>query len=1020
MKCLHCGNPLKPNSRFCDRCGCPINHNDGFYSSNCLGNILKPKVRKWPWITGSIMVLLSVAAVIVFIIMSSTPERQGSFDTTASFSTDMRPGFVFDETNVIALAGEPLPVPMVEAVVPASGSVGDKVQICGSHLLDAGLKAVMLGESELNMYTVSDDMVEVFVPFGAQSGKVMLVYAGQTIDAGYFEVIAQQKKLLLEQDISPSIELQTVSADTISITIPGNALEHAQTVRIEQIDNPHPVNLPESVLGTSFSITIGEMRQFNDIVTIEYTLPGSVDGEPSAAYFDEDTSLWDTLPSEVVDGKLSIYTDHLTDFYVYCWGKAIYSPDGNFKIYYQENDKHNYGSSMDDLAQKVGQTLEEARKDYDAKIPAAYREDFLYMGFKDPLDVYLDDAYGDGQYAPLTNNLHLMTNYQSQDDFETMVAHELFHAYQDAVWSELGWIGKMGKSENKWAVEALAELAAYELAFPEKNRQRLLTDGAYSQDPYNTVDMVHEYSMSCFLRYLLRKTNSTFEEMWIYVAGCGKINLNVSLNDFFKSKSNDFISLEMSYMDFWRDVIGNADAPMHAHPEMQFSRRKIYFKPNQHTAELRYQTNNASTTAFNLFAAKAFPENMPVRIFNVACIKSGDNSAMCTQLSGIQNPKDLNNLRVSGGHLWDHVYADASLGDTRQLYTLEQGKNDIVLIGLESVQSNTLYGVKISEIEAQCKPQKLEQAVPGKQQKFEVAFKDIFDYVREVEVVIDFGDGTVKRYAKANETSVFSGYITHTFGENITGDAVTFSMYDVSGGGRELISRLVIPMTEGDAVTLTASPNPAAPGDTVSLSANITDTGYTYQWEFGDGTGDEAKGVAYTSHVYENPGTYSASVTVLDAEGKRYGTAKQTVTVQAPEQTDIEETVPSPEAEQTADYSDIYGTWQCISETYMNAPTNQIWYWVETLQLNPDGTFHYEFVPIVTDVREGKQPDYDSISTNIYEYESGSGTLRIFNEGESASDAFGYLFFDDGLNDDNVYYVNDTLIYSSSVFRKVE
>ena len=218
----------------------------------------------------------------------------------------------------------------------------------------------------------------------------------RAVDAGYFEVLPQQKQLLAEQVIRPSAAAQTVSSDTISVTIPGGALTQEQTVKIEAIADPQPINLPGQATGTAFSVTAGDMHEFNDIVLIDFTLPADMPGEPSAAYFDENTSLWDTLPSEVVDGKLCIYTDHLTDFLVFYWGKAVYSPDGYFKIYYQENDTFNYGSSMDDLAQKVGQTLEEARKDYEAKIPEAYRESFTYLGFKDAMDVYLDSSYQKG------------------------------------------------------------------------------------------------------------------------------------------------------------------------------------------------------------------------------------------------------------------------------------------------------------------------------------------------------------------------------------------------------------------------------------------------------------------------------------------------------------------------------------------------------------------------------------------------------------------------------------------------
>jgi PKD repeat protein len=40
---------------------------------------------------------------------------------------------------------------------------------------------------------------------------------------------------------------------------------------------------------------------------------------------------------------------------------------------------------------------------------------------------------------------------------------------------------------------------------------------------------------------------------------------------------------------------------------------------------------------------------------------------------------------------------------------------------------------------------------------------------------------------------------------------------------------------------------------------------YTCQWDLGDGTTSDACGV---SHIYENPGTYTATITVTDATGQ--------------------------------------------------------------------------------------------------------------------------------------------------------
>ncbi len=1020
MYCPRCGNKIKTGSRFCNICGLNI---QGASGSPPIAVPPNPRQKKSPWVISIILSITALVAVAILIMVDfekqPVPDLVIKNDFT-SFSTEIPSGFVFDGTEPIVISGEPVLTPTVSGIAPATGSIGTKVRINGSNLINIRLTSVMIGKTEMNLYTVSDDVIEAVVPFDAQSGDISIVYADHTLDAGAFEVIPQQKQLLAESVVQPSADAQTISTDTVSVTVPGGTLTQAQTVQIESIADPQPINLPETITGTAFSITVGDVHEFDDIILIDLTLPTDMPGEPSAAYFDESTSLWDTLPSEVVDGRLYIYTDHLTDFFVFYWGKAIYSPDGCFKIYYQENDNFSYAnaSSMDDLAQQIGIALEEARKDYEEKIPAAYRENFTYLGITDAMDVYLDSGYSKGTYNAMTNNILLPTSFPSIDDFETMSAHELFHSYQDAVWNELKGIGTMGNASNMWAVEAITELAAYELAFPEKSRERHISGGVSSQDSFYTFDEVHEYSMSCFLRYLLRETGAAFDELWVFVASSNKANLEVSLNDFFKSKSASFISMDVSYIDFWRAVAGDSDAPLHDSIGTLFYKRMMMLQPNQHMVTFSYQSGKASTTAFNLFAAKAFSPNIPIRIFNVECVGS---SAVCAKLSGIKTPNMLNDLRVPEGFIWDPIYANSTIGETNQLYYLEQGKDDMVIMLLEAVQANTLYSVKVSEIQAQCSPQKIIDAIPGMEQEIEVAFKDIFSYVKEVEVKVDFGDGTVKRFSKANETGAISGNITHTFGE-ITEDAITFSMYDISGGGKTLISQLAIPLTKGEAVILSANPSPVMLGESVQLNTNISNAAYSYQWNFGDGQKDTTY-MPQIDHIFIKPGTYIAEVTVLNVDGSVYGTAKQTISVSAveaiPETTESE---PYATAE-IQDYSYLYGTWKATSGVLYDMQSMNTWCWDATLILNEDKTCRYDFhVTILYDRSEDPDPyatipPYDAIGGKPLENESHSGEYGIYNKAEGSLGSLGGIEFEDGYGG-YIDYDDGKLYFDSMEFIK--
>jgi PKD repeat protein len=59
----------------------------------------------------------------------------------------------------------------------------------------------------------------------------------------------------------------------------------------------------------------------------------------------------------------------------------------------------------------------------------------------------------------------------------------------------------------------------------------------------------------------------------------------------------------------------------------------------------------------------------------------------------------------------------------------------------------------------------------------------------------------------------------------------------------------------------------AVTGDTVYFSANVSDEDgdtYTYWWDMGDG---DTSSLVAPRHIYEEPGTYTVTLTVEDSEG---------------------------------------------------------------------------------------------------------------------------------------------------------
>jgi PKD repeat protein/Ca2+-binding EF-hand superfamily protein len=159
-------------------------------------------------------------------------------------------------------------------------------------------------------------------------------------------------------------------------------------------------------------------------------------------------------------------------------------------------------------------------------------------------------------------------------------------------------------------------------------------------------------------------------------------------------------------------------------------------------------------------------------------------------------------------------------------------------------------------------------------------------------VLWDFGDGT---------TATDSLTPTHGYADN--GDyTVTLMVTDDDGGvGSDTLTVTVnnaIPTVSIDSVD---QPNPGyilAGVHTVTFTGGLVDPGWldthTAVWDFGDGVGQaaalteeheqpDATGTCAVSHAYAVPGTYTATLTVVDDDGG-VGTATLIVTVVGAEQ----------------------------------------------------------------------------------------------------------------------------------------
>jgi PKD repeat protein len=133
----------------------------------------------------------------------------------------------------------------------------------------------------------------------------------------------------------------------------------------------------------------------------------------------------------------------------------------------------------------------------------------------------------------------------------------------------------------------------------------------------------------------------------------------------------------------------------------------------------------------------------------------------------------------------------------------------------------------------------------------------------------DFGDASTPGTTQ-NPSHIYTGAGTYTAALTVTDAA-----------GHSAKASVVVTVSPALSATANASPTSGQAPLTVSLGATPSGgkTPYTYSWNFGDGT---ALGTTQNpSHTYVSPGTFTAKVTITDANGAKVTVNATAVTVSA-------------------------------------------------------------------------------------------------------------------------------------------
>lgn len=871
--------------------------------------------------------------------------------------------------------------PRVSSISLDNGTMGTWVNLSGSDLDNMVLDYILLGDIQIVPEIMSGDNIGFIVPSNATSGDIQLVYDETMISVGAFIVNDIESELLLSKEILSNDTPVVVESDEVVVTLPLGLLKEKRTLEVEKIINIGMANLPFDSFDLVYDISIDDIHEFDDYFTIEIMLPEGSEGYPSVFYYDEDMDHWVSAEYEVTDNKsVLIYTNHLTSWGIELWLGHTYSSAGNFSVCYNPSDFENLEyDNMDAMAKAVGDLLEEVKNNYDSQLPEAMRESFTFMGFQDAMDVYIHSEYLAGNYSALTNNIAVPTVYDNQGDFEQTLAHELFHVYQDVVWSEIGIVGTLGRSSNRWAIEALAELAAYTIAYPGKYDMKIIEKDAFNNiknmskptQPMTLLNDIHEYDMACFLQYLLVESGTSFSEMWIGVGQSSKSSVQGMFYEFFESKIEDFTTLESAYLDFWRSVV--SDSRMPSMEDVTLIIDPMILGQENHSIEYVYKAKSANTEIFYSVNGFGFSLNVPKRIFCVEYIGDENGDAYISKVVDASETKNLINNRKIGGFEWEYIYK--SVNEASEAYRLYEltNREQMLLVVLQGREKDATSSVRVSEIEVSCDPVEIEAVTLNQEYNFKYDFKNIFTHVNEVLVEVDFGGGNLTSFEQKLDSRDLSFSVGNIYDSTDIYD-VACRLYDTTGGIKVLISEVIIPVGESISISLEANPKTVYVEEAIFFETTVTGDlkEYNFNYNFDDGVREKDESSTIV-HRYEEEGTYSVSVEVETEKGDFVGKAFTNITVLPIEEVTTENKPDDLDLENA-----IIGLWTYIQKS-QDIYTGEIYETIFAFEFYKGGGMMARYTPI----SDSNGANYFTDTKNILWEVIDSNTLEINIEGLS-------------------------------------
>ncbi|WP_426430599.1 zinc ribbon domain-containing protein [Winogradskyella sp. HB-48] len=534
------------------------------------------------------------------------------------------------------------------------------------------------------------------------------------------------------------------------------------------------------------------------------SLPIYIDQKNSmvSAYVDHFSLIgfFSTVVDEIVKTNDKI-NDKFNELEERIWNDMYITPEGNFRIYYSKSTvenslhfnnttwKHNYtrsnysyNNAYPNYIQDIGYFLEASLQKYvEAGFanPASDKKMFNST-YKKPITVKIDSYWSKASSFenPLSNSSQGVPSYEKIHErlhipsFETsdyrraqiVLAHELFHRIQAQYYGILG----LARPANNWFIEATAEYAAYEIAWPtQKDKMSNHTGSDYLRFSLNSTgskkglggkgwtDQGYEYKTSIWVKYLVA-SGINFKDLIEYDAADYYKPLYSQQKFLWNSLKKSMGNL---YRNFSIDMLFSKKSPL----------RNFDFSLDLATNYTNWDMEKIKEISQEFNMANKYSAQMGVVKVNTKKQQSKLVLITLEEKDVIGQTVDV--IIVNEASKKANTIGTLFKEEDKKLITVNNG-DFIALVVCNSDYEGGITKVSVKDASPQLTvtPSEMLDAVSNKAYSFEISAEEIIDAIEKVDIEWDFSDNTKKSTGFQNSIIPTSGEakikVAHTYEES--------------------------------------------------------------------------------------------------------------------------------------------------------------------------------------------------------------------------------------------------------------